>query len=368
MQFLQRQYRTLPCHGPYSGHHGTQGYELNTKHSSLLLAARPGDISRPCSSNVNRHSFRVSTGYHSLSSPTVPRRHGHLQQSPVQLNANSPDGFSSCDDPLRELVDTCDTHHCHQPCVVRLNKALPPPTLSPILPPSISNPASLSPPSPSSLNKLAENADPESDMSSLSHAWPTMDKFFFPDHCCRTSVCHSSKPKGDQKSSGRRASYPFVSELPPPLPSKHCSEQGGCRTLSASIWGTGWHQVEPLPASFIKTLQSNPKLLGHECEQSSFSLPHHPHARLHQRQNHKQAHPQHSQQRPRRDSGHGQGHGQSSHRTCKAHQHHNQQQQHGQRSNGGRCKPIAADKSSSASSSWSTICSSRLPRSLQFID
>ncbi|KAF9351875.1 hypothetical protein BGX34_000310 [Mortierella sp. NVP85] len=27
--------------------------------------------------------------------------------------------------------------------------------------------------------------------------------------------------------------------------------------LSASIWGPGWHQVEPLPPSFVRTMQQN---------------------------------------------------------------------------------------------------------------
>lgn len=249
-------------------------------------------------------------------------------------------------------IEQSDVHDCHRPCVIRFNKALPPPTLSPILPPSISNPASLSP--------VSRSVDSESDTSSLSHAWPTMDRFFFPDHCCRTSACLPIKSRQASSKSDRSS---HVTELPPPLPPKHCNKEGGCKTMSESIWGTGWHQVEPMPASFVKTLQSNPKLLGHEGERASSH--HQSHTRPHQRSNYKQQNSQpNSQQRQRMDSGHGHCH--QSQRLCKTFQ--NQQQLHGQKNTRGRPEPVKANILSSSASSWSTICSSRLPRGLQFVE
>ncbi|KAF9957876.1 hypothetical protein BGZ72_001222 [Mortierella alpina] len=68
------------------------------------------------------------------------------------------------------------------------------------------------------------------------------------------------KTKSRQSNQGNQGNSKknFVSELPPP-PAKHShgerdSANGGCIALSASIWGQGWHQVEPLPASFSTTL------------------------------------------------------------------------------------------------------------------
>lgn len=97
--------------------------------------------------------------------------------------------------------------------------------------------------------------------------------------------------------------------------------------LSASIWGNGWHQVEPLPASFVKTLKAS-NMMWSGCEKE-----HHRHYNSHHRQHNR------GQHYGRRDSAHCSG---------------------GKR---GSKKEQAND-----SSSWSTVCSSRLPRSLQFID
>ncbi|KAF9158297.1 hypothetical protein BGX20_003459 [Mortierella sp. AD010] len=262
---------------------------------------------------------------------------------------------------------------CEHPCMVRKNKVLPPPTLSHIIPVSISNPALLSPTatpssirggneksssassssstppssscpvSPSLLSAPSSFADGEDPEKSLSHAWPQMDKFFFPDHCCRTSACNASSRKGDTnnaKKSGNNNSKKlgnnkkkFVPELPPPPPMSPNTQRDtdGC---IASIWGTGWRQVEPLPESFVKTIQKS-NLLWAGCEKE-----HRPHARSHQRN--------------RRDSG---NHG---------------YQGQGCNDNGnGSCRGIKVQghrKCMSDSSSWATECSSRLPRSLQFID
>ncbi|KAG0363451.1 hypothetical protein BGX24_004886 [Mortierella sp. AD032] len=142
--------------------------------------------------------------------------------------------------------------------------------------------------------------DEEDSDDALSHAWPKMDQLFFPDHCCRTSACGV-----------------------PPRPS---STTGG-----PSIWGTGWHQVEPLPASFVKTLKAS-NMLWSGCEKEHYHHHNHHHYGARRQQN--------QQNRGRRDSGH-----------C----------------GGGGRRSIKRDQGND-SSSWSTVCPGRLPRSLQFID
>jgi hypothetical protein len=171
-----------------------------------------------------------------------------------------------------------------------------------------------------------------------------MDKFFFPDHCCRTSPCRTparqdktSNRKGesvnknfkDSKSNRTKNKKTFASELPPPLPSPTSQQDSnGCIALSDSIWGTGWRQVEPLPESFVKTIQKS-NLLWAGCEKE-----------------HQSYHGRHHHQRKRRDNCQGQGANQDRH-----------------------SKASGKNASSDASSpSWATACSSRLPRSLQFID
>ncbi|KAF9118154.1 hypothetical protein BGW39_001428 [Mortierella sp. 14UC] len=263
-------------------------------------------------------------------------------------------------------IAPCEANDCEQPCVVWKNKVLPPPTLSPLLPVTISNPASLSPTSPTGGNLISPTLSSTSSSSSssssgsppsgysdeedsddvLSHAWPKMDQLFFPDHCCRTSACgvpprQSSSSGGRDNKNGRRNNNntnankkEFVSELPPP-PNHHRHDEkgndgsGGCMALSASIWGAGWHQVEPLPASFVKTLKTN-NMLWSGCEKEHY---HHHHG----------ARRQHQQNRGRRDYGHYSG------------------------GNGGGRRASKKDQGNDARS-WSTDCSSRLPRSLQFVD
>ncbi|KAG0009861.1 hypothetical protein BGZ80_001985 [Entomortierella chlamydospora] len=278
-------------------------------------------------------------------------------------------------DYVREMQRTDD---CEHPCMIRKNKVLPPPTLSHIIPVSISNPALLgptaapssirgggggnenssssssssstplspsSPVSPSLSSAPCNVADGEDQEKSLSHAWPQMDKFFFPDHCCRTSACNASSRKGNtnnakkggnnnsKKSSNNKKK--FVSELPPPPMSPNTQrDAAGCIALSASIWGAGWRQVEPLPESFVKTIQKS-NLLWAGCEKER-----RPHARSHQRN--------------RRDS-----------------DNHGYQGQGCNDNGNGSCRGIKVQghrKCMSDSSSWATECSSRLPRSLQFID
>ncbi|KAF9162270.1 hypothetical protein DFQ26_003712 [Actinomortierella ambigua] len=196
---------------------------------------------------------------------------------------------------------------CTTPCIVRKNKALPPPTLSPILPTVISNPASLVPSSETAddddNSSLSSWSSVESAWSSSAssdvdcHGWPRMDRYFFPDHCCRTANCYSKsavakasthpfeldevamEAKGrkndrleEEEGDGPTPTLPslprsakerrrsFGSELPPPT--KVCQHLRGndpsgthLSALSDSIWGVGWHQVQPLPPCFVACMQ-----------------------------------------------------------------------------------------------------------------
>ncbi|KAF9113030.1 hypothetical protein BGX27_002336 [Mortierella sp. AM989] len=290
------------------------------------------------------------------------------------------------------MSDTAKGPHnissCEQPCIIRKNKVLPPPTLSHIFPATISNPASLSPTAAASSRRAgggdkstssSSSSSPSSPVSPsissassswsdeegqdlLSHDWPKMDKFFFPDHCCRTSACintpSSSRQNATNSNNNRKGGNKLknnrkksVSELPPPpMSSNSQRDPDGCISLSASIWGAGWRQVAPLPESFVKTVQRS-NLCWAGCERE-----HRPHTR---------------NQRGRRDSsGHGcNNNGRSS---SDIGNYHNNNSNSNNISNGtNRTRPIKVQghyKSMSDASSWATECSNRLPRSLQFID
>ncbi|KAG0356478.1 hypothetical protein BG005_004610 [Podila minutissima] len=130
----------------------------------------------------------------------------------------------------------------------------------------------------------------------MDQTWPEMDKYFFcfHDDLCRSLSSSESSSESDSEDSvtGRSRSRSsslssssssssssslfsrrFISELPPPslftsLNSRRStlsSEDGFDDThdflpLSASIWGPGWQQVEPLPASFVQALQRQQQL------------------------------------------------------------------------------------------------------------
>ncbi|KFH70362.1 hypothetical protein MVEG_03213 [Podila verticillata NRRL 6337] len=124
----------------------------------------------------------------------------------------------------------------------------------------------------------------------MDHTWPEMDKYFF---CFHDDLRSSSESSSDSESedsitsrsrsrssslsslSSSISSSPrrFVSELPPPsffssLSSRRSTlssedsfeDTGDFLPLSASIWGPGWQQVEPLPASFVQALQRQQQL------------------------------------------------------------------------------------------------------------
>ncbi|KAF9972448.1 hypothetical protein BGZ73_004430 [Actinomortierella ambigua] len=233
-------------------------------------------------------------------------------KTPARANVSSlTDPFSSADllpavaEPLVEATAQSDAaliHNqpgsvvienaiCTTPCIIRKNKTLPPPTLSPILPTVISDPASLvssevddDDSSSTSSWSTVESAWSTSASSDVDcNGWPRMDKYFFPDHCCRTSNCYSKAaakaamngmtstnegkeddldgatptlPSLPRSAKERRRS--FGSELPPPT--KICQHMRGSdpthlSALSDSIWGVGWHQVQPLPPCFVACMQ-----------------------------------------------------------------------------------------------------------------
>ncbi|KAG0034303.1 hypothetical protein BGZ81_005407 [Podila clonocystis] len=128
----------------------------------------------------------------------------------------------------------------------------------------------------------------------MDQTWPEMDKYFFcfHDDFCRSLSSSESSSESDSEdsttsrsrsrssslsssfsSSSSSSSRRVISELPPPslfssLNSRRStlsSEDSFDDThdflpLSASIWGPGWQQVEPLPASFVQTLQRQQQL------------------------------------------------------------------------------------------------------------
>ncbi|KAF9432371.1 hypothetical protein BGZ76_010894 [Entomortierella beljakovae] len=392
MSFVQQQYNTQ-----YHSHYSHTSMLHNVSHSHGPITTNQSLI------DDRLEALRgFQSGSLNLKSRTVPlqdiasqkqREAQSQQRSYFKIRQGSPSSCSSyqtADDGLASLaarnLSISDPlrgpprqEHCEQPCVVRKNKALPPPTLSHILPAKISNPASLSPKglvgsldsksyksaptspvspgSPSSANEGDDGID------ALSHSWPQMDKFFFPDHCCRISACRTtSSPsigqKGTNKKKGGKNSKSykkdFISELPlPPISSNTHIDSDGCIALSASIWGAGWRQVEPLPESFVKTVQKN-RLLWAGCERE-----HRPHARGYQRN--------------RRIINKTQGQNCSNGRVhcgindeISASNGDDGNQEYG--ISGARYINTHYKNNMSDSSSWATECSSRLPRSLQFIE
>lgn len=347
----------------------------------LFLSQLPSVVCGGANRDDGLHTIDCDARTMPLTSPkyAYQRQSVHLQA--LILNKANPTSLTNhcsgsltkhpTSTPILEL--SSGGHDCEQPCVVRKNKLLPPPTLSPMLPAAISNPASLNPTAPSpqkperrvssttmsmTAHRRSSSSDSftstisttsdhdldknyEDDDSNVEHAWPTMDKFFFPDHCCRTFACGQKKnqPQNKNKASRRQS----VSELPPP-PVKRDSSDNSFLALSASIWGKGWHQVEPLPASFVKTIQRS-NLAGYGCEREGRS---HRHRARYQTNNQHHTSGQDCQHNCAKNNDAG-------HVRAKQGSHY--------RNNNNSAKAANTD-----ASGWATICSNRLPRSLQFID
>ncbi|KAG0348435.1 hypothetical protein BGZ54_004611, partial [Gamsiella multidivaricata] len=198
--------------------------------------------------------------------PRGPTRRINERSHSISSSTSSSSFFSSgssCSSwPSEHEADV--EHEQQKYMVFRKNKTLPPPTLSPILMPSIPHQVtkrSARSDSPSRFSVSSWSKDSCASSSSsfggsdseddpLSDAWPKIEKIRI----------RSRYP--DESADNASSSQSFVSELPPPPSlyhdSYHCDDSVSSRkylALSASIWGPGWHQVEPLPASFVKTME-----------------------------------------------------------------------------------------------------------------
>ncbi|KAF9920763.1 hypothetical protein FBU30_009304 [Linnemannia zychae] len=125
--------------------------------------------------------------------------------------------------------------------------------------------------------------------------------------------------------------------------------------LSASIWGPGWHQVEPLPPSFIKTLELNELELQAQAQALALEK-----AAL------ATANPKAIAKRAKREAkaaaaaaAKEQREGQKSCDIDMTDANATSQRQAIHSSEGSSCQSIAP---------MNALCSSRLPRSLQFVD
>ncbi|KAG0257883.1 hypothetical protein BG011_003697 [Mortierella polycephala] len=195
----------------------------------------------------------------SKSTKPAPKFLGRMSTRSLSFSSTSSSwSSSSLSDPESETEPDADQRRS---ALLRRNKILPPPTLSPILMPTVSipdaSPIPIRPKSPSALS-VGSLIDDNSSSCSFSdgeedvftNSWPKLDKASIQDLCYRTSPSDSHSQS--------------LSELPPPSSllslQHHRDEMTPNRkylTLSASIWGPGWHQVEPLPPSFVKTLQQS---------------------------------------------------------------------------------------------------------------
>ncbi|KAF9104116.1 hypothetical protein BGX29_002394 [Mortierella sp. GBA35] len=181
---------------------------------------------------------------------------------------------------------------------VRKNKTLPPPTLSPILMSTLPSPSQSSRRSTktrsrsssmlsasscsadsasccSSMNTSVTGGSSDGEDDPLSGNWPRMDRFIrgstgsFDRHLSSNGRAQWdpvslgwTTTDADEKDHTTRSELPLApSYLQSGDPWEEdlmlSSAPRKYLALSASIWGPGWHQVEPLPPSFVKTLEQS---------------------------------------------------------------------------------------------------------------
>ncbi|KAF9997753.1 hypothetical protein BGZ80_004564 [Entomortierella chlamydospora] len=119
----------------------------------------------------------------------------------------------------------------------RKNKALPPPTLSPILVP-------ITPQHTAAAAAFYSVKDASQSRLSL-NSWLDDDSSVY------SASNYGSDSDDESLSDSWSQGYHSQSDYDEPAN----TQPGKYMALSASIWGPGWHQVEPLPPSFIKAMQ-----------------------------------------------------------------------------------------------------------------
>ncbi|CAO3564751.1 unnamed protein product [Mortierella alpina] len=285
MRFLQLESRSMVSSTSYpiqpyssspsssSSPHSSRAAAITAVALQAQARARHSSQNQPLSTWSNPSSEQHPTAAYPWPSKSSLRPHNQRSYSISSSTSSGSSGsswssFSSSS--VYESDTEPDSDAMSAPSGPR-NKILPPPTLSPILVSSTSTAAlyvSAAPPknrSTCSMSSCSDDSgsisgfsDTDTEDDALSDAWPTMDKILFKND--------------DSISSAEGASASPLSELPPP-PSMllsmqqqhHCCDDVVSMTatgrkylaLSASIWGPGWHQVEPLPPSFIKTLEQS---------------------------------------------------------------------------------------------------------------
>ncbi|KAG0309619.1 hypothetical protein BGZ98_000505 [Dissophora globulifera] len=275
-QFLQSQYNPQPPHGTVS-QGSSKRFSAPTPVKSqscgpLMLSSNERDYLRP----------RLSQAAVAHAAAAAARAQLRSERSmSVSSTTSSCSSLSSWSSWTSENENDCenDQEVPYLQQVVRKNKALPPPTLSPILMPtrpkrdirrtlsrlSVSSSSSDSDSSTGSGYSYSScGSDSEDEQLLSAEVWPTMDKLPFSTFD-RAYHDHPSNDYNDTHhhyNDNESFRSKFVSELPPPtsLTYDHddCFLNHDNRkylALSASIWGPGWHQVEPLPESFVRTMQ-----------------------------------------------------------------------------------------------------------------
>lgn len=240
--------------------------------------------------------------YQSFSNTTCPSTTTATAASATLTASNW--SLRTCLSSPTSEYDAIDLYYFHEHSAlsppVRKNKTLPPPTLSPILLPTpsqttrrtalTSTTTTTRSRSSSVLSASSWSADSSNSGSSmntsvsggssstssddgeedpLSANWPKMDRLAsssFDRH-----LSSNGRAEWDPISMGWMttsdslpASSQTRSELPSPASAWEMdgdlnlsSSPRKYLALSASIWGPGWHQVEPLPPSFVKTLEQS---------------------------------------------------------------------------------------------------------------
>ncbi|KAF9957923.1 hypothetical protein BGZ72_001148 [Mortierella alpina] len=273
MRFLQAESRSMVSSTSYP----IQTYPTPQLSRAAAIAAvalqaqarsRNPSQNQPLSTWSNPSSEKLSKPAENWPSRPSPRLSSQRSYS-ISSSTSSASSWSSSSSSSVSESDTepdSDVNY-HSSITGPRNKILPPPTLSPILVPATTaaflsvSPSQRSRSTTCSMSACSDDSgsvssfcDTDTDDDYFSDAWPKMNKILL---------------KGDSASSSpdNNASLP-LSELPPPpsllMSMQHHRDDAMSPAtsrkylaLSASIWGPGWHQVEPLPPSFIKTLEQS---------------------------------------------------------------------------------------------------------------
>ncbi|KAF9207385.1 hypothetical protein BGZ49_000559 [Haplosporangium sp. Z 27] len=226
--------------------HGNQRPRLMRTPSGDLETSPGLGLSYETPEPIESHDYEYS--------PQIPSRRTGTRSLSISSSSSSTSRSSwsswSSDSDMETEYET----HCQNKLYHRKNKVLPPPTLSPILVPTIPQ-STTSAAAAAAFYSVGAGSCDQLSMSSLVDDGSSISSYGSDsDDESLTGSSWLAFDTNRSRESGQDYHDHYNQSDNDGLTSTHSNKY---LALSASIWGPGWHQVDPLPPSLTKAMLQN---------------------------------------------------------------------------------------------------------------